>query len=437
MMEKNKSIPKIRFEGFTDLWEKKQFSKTFLFLNNNTLSRAELNYESGSTKNIHYGDVLIKFGECLDVLKEDLPYITNEKDVNKYAHLQNGDIIIADAAEDETVGKCTELLNVQNEHIVAGLHTIACRPLFSFASGYLGYFINAPIYHDQLLPLMQGTKISGISKTAINGTDVYYPESLKEQTQISNYFQNIDKLIEAKHSRINKLKNIKKACLEKMFPKEGATVPEIRFKGFNGEWEEKKLGDTDTYYADGNYGAAYPSSSDMSDENDGIPFLRGSNLQNGRINKKDVNFITYEKHQVLLSGHLLEDDVVIAVRGTLGALGLAGKENVNWNINSQLAIIRTNKNEIKGSYLIQHLLSDEGQRKIVSKISGSALKQLPIGQLKDILIPITETEEQTHLSIFFKNLDNLIAKNEYQLTKLKNIKKACLEKMFVNKEDAI
>lgn len=75
-MEKNKkNVPKIRFKGFTEKWEEKEFSNTFLFLNNNTLSRAELNYESGSTKNVHYGDVLIKFGECLDISKEELPYI--------------------------------------------------------------------------------------------------------------------------------------------------------------------------------------------------------------------------------------------------------------------------------------------------------------------------------------------------------------------------
>ena len=90
-----------------------------------------------------------------------------------------------------------------------------------------------------------------------------------------------------------------------------------------------------------------------------------------------------------------------------------------------------------GSYLIQHLLSDEGLRKIISKISGSALKQLPIGQLKNINIPITLVDEQEKIGNFFKNLDNLIAKNEQQLEKLKNIKKACLEKMFVNMEDAI
>ena len=106
-MGKNKRVPAIRFKGFTEEWVKKEFSNTFSPLNNNTLSRAELNYENGSTKNIHYGDVLIKFGENLDVSKEELPYITNEKNVGKYNLLQDGDIVFADAAEDETVGKLT------------------------------------------------------------------------------------------------------------------------------------------------------------------------------------------------------------------------------------------------------------------------------------------------------------------------------------------
>jgi len=220
MFPKNGSdVPEIRFAGFTDAWEKRKYSDTFANLPNNTLARVELNYSSGLAKNIHYGDVLIKFGELLNVEKDEIPYITDGALVDKIrpSKLQNGDVIIADAAEDETVGKCTELINVGEEIIVSGLHTIPCRPTLPFASGYLGYFMNSSAYHTQLLRLMQGTKVSSISKSALQDTVIFHPLDIVEQKKISAYFQQLNNLITLHQRKHEKLKNIKKACLEKMF----------------------------------------------------------------------------------------------------------------------------------------------------------------------------------------------------------------------------
>ena len=99
----------MRFAEFTEQWEQKTFDETFSILSNNTLSRAELNYENGNYKNIHYGDVLIKFSAFIDVSSPDVPYINDENSSSKLDNLllQDGDIIIADTAEDFTVGKAT------------------------------------------------------------------------------------------------------------------------------------------------------------------------------------------------------------------------------------------------------------------------------------------------------------------------------------------
>lgn len=166
--------------------------------------------------------------------------------------------------------------------------------------------------------------------------------------------------------------------------------------------------ETNTFFADGNYGEAYPKESDMTDGDTGIPFLTGGNLKNGRLDLSGANYITLEKHMKLTSGHLSEDDIVIAVRGSLGALGYVNKGNSGWNINSQLAILRTDKTVLIGKYLIQFLLSETGQKKLLSKQTGSALKQLPIGSLKDITIQITSIEEQEQIGVYFEKLDNLI-----------------------------
>lgn len=220
MFPKNgEEVPEIRFKGFSGKWEKQKYSKTFSNIPNNTLSRAELNYESGIAKNIHYGDVLIKYGELLDVKMDKIPYITNSVLSNKAvaSALQCGDVIMADAAEDETVGKCTEIVNVGEEIVIAGLHTIPSRPFLSFASGYLGFFMNSIAYHNQLLKLMQGTKVSSISKSALQDTDIFYPKDIFEQEKISKFFQQLNNLIALQQRELEKLKNIKKSLLEKMF----------------------------------------------------------------------------------------------------------------------------------------------------------------------------------------------------------------------------
>ncbi|WP_418459668.1 restriction endonuclease subunit S [Bacteroides sp.] len=212
--------PRVRFKGFEEVWKTVPFDIVFRYLKSNTLSRADLNETLGSARNIHYGDILIKFGTLIDIRKDDLPYITNHFLANQLTNnckLQKGDIIFADAAEDSTVGKCTEIAFIGEEKVVAGLHTIPCRTLFEFSEGYLGFYLNSPSYHNQLLPLMQGTKISSISKSALLNTSISFPSNIAEQCQIASFFCSLDTQIFLETQRLDKLKQIKSACLDKMF----------------------------------------------------------------------------------------------------------------------------------------------------------------------------------------------------------------------------
>jgi type I restriction enzyme S subunit len=213
------NVPEIRFAGFADAWELRKLGEVLISLQNNTLSRAELSAKEGVALNVHYGDVLIKFGEYLDVKKETLPKIIDSSLITKYktSILQNGDIIVADTAEDETVGKCCEIAGLTDETAISGLHTIPYRPLIKFAIGYLGYYMNSDSYHHQLLPLMQGIKVTSISKSAMQNTVICYPNSKEEQADISTFFRTLDNLITLHQRKYEKLQNLKKACLEKMF----------------------------------------------------------------------------------------------------------------------------------------------------------------------------------------------------------------------------
>lgn len=210
--------PEIRFKGFTDPWEQRKLGDCFEFLKNNTLSRAGLNGENGTARNVHYGDILIKFGDCLDGERNDLPFITDDTVLPKFAGsiLREGDVVFADTAEDEAAGKCVELRKLPKEPTISGLHTIPARPRFPFGTGYLGHYLNSDAYHRQLLPLMQGIKVVSVSKAALQDTQVRFP-GLSEQTAIGAALSEIDTLITLHQRKLDLLKNTKKSLLDKMF----------------------------------------------------------------------------------------------------------------------------------------------------------------------------------------------------------------------------
>lgn len=213
------AAPEIRFKGFSKNWGERKLGEVMANIANNTLSRANLNPHSGLAKNVHYGDILVQFGEVLDIQNNRIPFITNDAVAKKLtqSNLKNGDVVLADAAEDEMVGKCTEIQNVGNQVVLAGLHTIPLRPLCHFEPFYLGYYLNSDGYHHQLLPIMQGTKVLSISKAAIKQTAIRFPHDKVEQQKIGAYFRNLDALISQHAIQLQKLQQIKSACLEKMF----------------------------------------------------------------------------------------------------------------------------------------------------------------------------------------------------------------------------
>ena len=215
----SKVVPNVRFKGFTDDWEQRKFDEVFdCTIPNNTLSRAELNYENGAVRNIHYGDILIKYGSVVDVQNDEIPFATGKSnDDFKGALLQDGDIIIADTAEDETTRKACEIGNSQGVDVVSELHTMVCRPRNKMALGYLGYYLNSDAYHHQLLPLMQGIKVLSLSRTNVQKIMVCYPKSKVEQQLIADCFRNLDNLITLHQRKLEHLQKLKKGLLQQMF----------------------------------------------------------------------------------------------------------------------------------------------------------------------------------------------------------------------------
>ena len=208
------------FEDYANNWTIANFADVFKILQNNTFSRVELTCEETEILNIHYGDVLIKYGDILDLSKVcDIPFIKNNIDLKRYtetSYLKNGDVVIADTAEDYTVGKTIEIFSASGKRILSGLHTIPCRPLISFEAKYLGYYLNSYNFRKQILPLIQGTKVSSISKSKLKKVKVKYPEQ-KEQKRIVSILSLIDEKIYIAEHQLTSLKICKDGLLQQMF----------------------------------------------------------------------------------------------------------------------------------------------------------------------------------------------------------------------------
>mgnify|MGYP002550581896 CR=1 FL=1 len=197
-------------------WEERTFADVFIKLRNNTLSRDCLNAESGQARNIHYGDVLVKYGFIVDIQNNQVPFVNSDVECKRWDRLKDGDIVIADTAEDDSVGKAVEVTNIGSEVVYSGLHTIACRPRESFARNYLGYYMNSDAYHDQLRPYMQGIKVTSVSKGNIALTRMSVP-SLPEQRKIADCLTSLDDVIAKAKDELDAWRELKKGLLQQMF----------------------------------------------------------------------------------------------------------------------------------------------------------------------------------------------------------------------------
>ena len=391
-MTEQAKVPAIRFAGFTDPWEQRKFGDCFEFLKSNTLSRAGLNGENGTARNVHYGDILIKFGDCLDGERSDLPFITDDTVLPKFAGsiLREGDVIFADTAEDEAAGKCVELRKLPKEPTISGLHTIPARPRFFFGTGYLGHYLNSDAYHRQLLPLMQGIKVISVSKAALQDTQVRFP-GLSEQAAIGAALSEIDNLITLHQRKYDKLVVFKKSMLEKMFPKDGESVPEIRFAGFTDPWEQRKLGEF------GSVAMCKRIYKEQTSEQGDVPFFKI-----GTFGADPDAFISNE---------LFEDYKRTYPYPTPGTLLISAAGSIG-----RIVEYQGEKAYFQDSNIVwlehDHRLNDAFLKPLYSKIEwgleGSTIKRLYNKDLLSAEVTIPDGREQKEIGQFFAKLDSLI-----------------------------
>ena len=406
--------PKLRFPGFDELWCSHKFSAVFSFLQNNTLSRAELD-ATGDVLDIHYGDVLIKYGSILDATDNTIPHIISGHESTNYDYLQDGDIIVADTAEDKTVGKTIELLNISGRKIEAGLHTVPCRPLFPFASMYLGYYMNTPHYHKQLIPLMQGIKVLSISKGNISKTEISSPQTIAEQEKISRFLYLLDQRAAAQSKIIDALKKYKRGVVRSLLSPEHCGLKEV-------QWQCDTIG---------NLGS----------------FIKGAPLSKADISETGTPFILYGElyttyHEVITSVvrkteavveqvyHSMVGDVLIPTSGetseeisTASCVMLPGVI-----LAGDLNIFRSTK--IDGrimSYILNHIVNGN----IARIAQGKSVVHVQASEISKIEISYPDPETQIRIIKVLEAISNRIESCEKELNHLTKMRNSLLQQLFI------
>jgi len=400
-MTKKSDTPAIRFKGFTDTWEQRKLGEmgtTYTGLSGKTKE----DFGHGNANFVTYMNVFSNPIASLDML-EPVEIDSRQNEVKV------GDVFFTTSSETpEEVGMTSVMLeNKPNTYLNS--FCFGYRPTEKIDYLYLAYMLRSDAVRKKITFLAQGISRYNISKNRVMEIDIPLPK-LCEQTQIGTYFHNLDNLITLHQRKYDKLTNVKKSMLEKMFPKNGSNVPEIRFKGFTEAWEQRKLGDVVQITM-----GQSPDGSTYSDEPSDYILVQGNaDLQNGWVCPRIWTTQITKKADA--------GDLIMSVRAPAGAMG---KTAYN-------AVIGRGVAAIKGNEFIYQLLVKMDMDGFWKTLScGSTFESLNSDNIKNAEVKVPTTAEQVQIGDFFRHLDNLITLHQRELEKLKNIKKSCLENMFV------
>lgn len=408
-------------------WESISLSDALRPLKSSPFTRDELNYSGGQYQNVHYGDILVRFPSVVDADKEGLPYVndSSEGKCTRCTLLQNGDIIIADTAEDEAVGKAIEIQGIKGQRIVSGLHTMAFRPQEGlFAPGFLGYFLNSSVYHNQLLPLMQGIKVLSISKTAIGDTIIRYP-SFKEQEKIVESLSGVDDMIGALDEAIEKKRQIKEGLMQQLL------TGKTRLPGFNGEWREAELKEFGYMIR----GVSYkPEDSSLKPEDGYVRLLRSNNIQEGKMVYADyvyVNSGNVADYQYMKDGDIL----ICMANGSKQLVGKAARLTRAgvYTFGAFMGVFRCNDAAI--CPFVGELLKTGYYRKLLDDIlTGSAINNLNAAAVESLKFYVpSDSQEQRAIAEVLCKADNEINGLEGQRDKYRLIKQGMMQELMTGK----
>lgn len=399
--------PKIRFPEFKENWERKYFKDLFTFKSTNSLSREKLNYDIGFVKNIHYGDIHTKFKTLFDIQKEYVPYINEDislGNVSEENYLKLGDLIIADASEDyNDIGKSIEIINLNNEKVLAGLHTFVARPNnFDIALGFNGYLMMIDKTKTQIKIIAQGTKVLSISTTRLSNILLNIP-SKNEQTKITKFLKSVDEKINLLLEKKSLLEEYKTGIMQQIFNQE------IRFKDGNKndfqEWEEFELGEVLDYIQPTKYivkSTDYNNSFETPVLTAGKTFILGYTDETDNIFSNKLPVIIF-------------DDFTTANKFV----------DFPFKVKSSAMKILVKKNDnIDIKYIYEFMQT-------LNFSSGDEHKRYWISEYSKCIIQLPQLEEQIKISNFLSAIDDKIDFVNTQIIETQEYKKGLLQQMFI------
>ena len=421
-MKNNKKTPEIRFKGFTDDWEQRKL-EDFGSFTGGTSIESEFE-ENGKYKVISIGS----YSETSKYNDQGIRCILSEKTVNKILNKDDFTMILNDkTASGNIIGRV--LIIDKSGEYVYNQRTERIEPnIQEYYPQFLYHMLNAPNIRKKIIKQSQGNTQIFVNWTGIQKLEYLVPK-MNEQINLAKLIGNLDNLITLHQRKYEKLKNIKQSLLEKMFPKNCMKIPEIRFKGFTDDWEQRKLDDVITRISTG----LNPRDNFVLNNGGYNYYVTIKNFTHGNL-KLDSNCDMIDNHAMSIiqkRSDLKKDDILFSSIGRIGDCYLLRNTPKNWNINESVFTFRPNKEIVYPEYLFHTIHSDYVLNQILDNVTGSTFKSIKIGDLKKVNISITNKEEQIQLSKFISNIDNLITLHQRKYEKLKNIKQALLDKMFV------
>lgn len=409
-MAEKKRKPEIRFKGFVDDWEKCMLREIADIIGGGTPSTNNPEYWDGDIdwyspteigKDI-YANGSTKKITSLGLEKSSAKMLPPDKTVLFTSRAGIGDMAIL---------KRTGATNQGFQSLVL---KDEINPYFIYSAGHL--------IKKYALINASGSTFLEISGKLLGNMEINTPSS-SEQNKIGEHFKSLDNLIILHQHKYNKLANVKKAMLEKMFPKDGADVPEIRFKGFAYAWEERKLGDLSLI---GDIDHRMPES-----VTDGIPYLMtGDFVGINELNFENAKLISIKDYDQLSKKIKPEaGDILFARYASVGAVRYV-ETQIKFLISYSCAILKQNA-AVNGEYLFYYLQASEIQRQIEIEINTGSQRNIGIDSLKKFVLLLPQEKEQQKIATFFKQLNNNLILQQREIEKLNNIKKSMLEKMFV------
>lgn len=287
---------------------------------------------------------------------------------------------------------------------------------------FLSGFLNKQLYSK----INRGVRDDGLLN--LTGKDFYScmvpVPPIAEQKKIAEILAQCDKVIELYQCKIDELKKLKKACLNMVFPEKGSTIPQIRFPGFKGPWKKYQLGEISTFITKG----TTPTTYGFSWQNDGIPFFRNDCIRNNIFVYGDFSYISEDANEALQRSEIQGNDILIAITGDIGKVGIVPESIKKANINQHIARIRTKS--IEPYFVYQYLASDVIQNDYKKIKTGISMPQLSLEQIRETTISVPSTAEQRRIAAFLKEFDNLISLNQQTLSQWKQKKKFLMQTLL-------